>query len=337
MTCSRTGGGNPVVRGTKIVLKTVLLALALFSAGSRVPLLRQASAQTASGGDNPSSRHRSASGRDRPDDLRAVPRTHQPLGRGWSLRGADPRRPIRGPRLRDLLDTIRVGRTPCASSRPGSSMARKACASPPAASDRESGNGECSWSPVGSMTGRLDQGPGWRAAPVTARAGGRWRRAGTNASAPQRASATSRVAVSGSRTRKYWLTAHRPVSYDEALTAANVSQVTRCPLRAARVDFQACSFNHSDISRTIVGMSLEPAALANRAVLRTPACLQTGSRHGRETLYFLKDSWRGRRDSSPLAEAEGLGGVPEGGDPVKDRAQRGSWRGRRDSNPRPPA
>ena len=40
------------------------------------------------------------------EDLRPVPRTHQPLGRGWSLRGADPRRRIRGPRLRDVLDTI---------------------------------------------------------------------------------------------------------------------------------------------------------------------------------------------------------------------------------------
>ena len=48
-------------------------------------------------------------------------------------------------------------RTRCASSRLRSSMARKACGSPPAASDRESGNGECSWSPAGAMTGAVDQ------------------------------------------------------------------------------------------------------------------------------------------------------------------------------------
>jgi hypothetical protein len=43
--------------------------------------------------------------------------------------------------------------------------------------------------------------------------------------------------------------------------------------------------------------------------------------------------WRGRRDSRPLAETAGLGGVPENVGPADDRAKRGSWRRRRDSNP----
>ena len=39
--------------------------------------------------------------------------------------------------------------------------------------------------------------------------------------------------------------------------------------------------------------------LANNPVPRTPACLQAGSRDEREAVYFLKDTWRGRRDSNP--------------------------------------
>jgi hypothetical protein len=42
------------------------------------------------------------------------------------------------------------------------------------------------------------------------------------------------------------------------------------------------------------------APLAHKPVLpRTPAKLQAGSRNERELLCFLKDSWRGRRDSNP--------------------------------------
>ena len=43
--------------------------------------------------------------------------------------------------------------------------------------------------------------------------------------------------------------------------------------------------------------------LANKPVPRTPASLQAGSRKRTETLYFLKDSWRGRRDSNPRPPA----------------------------------
>ena len=49
MTCARIRGGNPLASGLTIVMKTALLALALFSAGWLEPLRHQASAQTASG------------------------------------------------------------------------------------------------------------------------------------------------------------------------------------------------------------------------------------------------------------------------------------------------
>ena len=55
-----------------------------------------------------SGRHRSPDRHDRSEHLRPVSRAHQPLGRGRSLRRADPRRRVRGQRLRDVLDGLRT-------------------------------------------------------------------------------------------------------------------------------------------------------------------------------------------------------------------------------------
>ena len=74
-------------------------------------LYRWAAAQSRSasrGRRHPPGRHRSPDRHDRSEDLRPVSRTHQPLGRGWPLRRADPRRRLRGPRLRDVLDGLRA-------------------------------------------------------------------------------------------------------------------------------------------------------------------------------------------------------------------------------------
>jgi hypothetical protein len=94
-------------------------------------------------------------------------------------------------------------------------------------------------------------------------------------------------------------------------------------------------------ARVNAGISINPAPLANR--LQTHPAAASGlfaSRLPPETgSPFFTDccSWRGRRDSCPLAKSAGRGGAPEHVDSADDRAARGSWRGRRDSNPRPPA
>jgi hypothetical protein len=94
-------------------------------------------------------------------------------------------------------------------------------------------------------------------------------------------------------------------------------------------------------ARVNAGISINPAPLANR--LQTHPAAASGlfaSRLPPETgSPFFTDccSWRGRRDSCPLAKSAGRGGAPEHVDSANDRAARGSWRGRRDSNPRPPA
>ena len=121
-------------------------------------------------GRSSSGRHRSPDRHDRSEHLRPVSRAHQPLGRGWSLRRADPRRRLRGQRLRDVLDGLRTaGRRArrrhavrawdeeCADHRRSPEVRHQATASLPGvrAELRRIG---------------LDQGRDGRAAPVAARA-----------------------------------------------------------------------------------------------------------------------------------------------------------------------
>ncbi len=141
---------------------------------------------------HPPGRHRPPFGHDRSEDLRPVPRTHQPLGRGWSLRRADPRRRLRGPRLRDVLDTVwTAGR---GAHRRGSVRAwdeeRADHRRPPAVGNQASARVP-GVRPELCRVG-LDQDRVGRATPVTARAGGGWPRAG-GSSAPG-----ARVGVAGS-------------------------------------------------------------------------------------------------------------------------------------------
>ena len=116
----------------QIVTRAALLALAWLSAGL---LDSPQHAGGRAGGvrrRHPSGRHRPPPWHDRPEDLRPVPRTHQSLGRGRPLRRADPRRRLRGQRLRDVLDSLRAAGRGARRGDVRSSVARRACGSPPA-------------------------------------------------------------------------------------------------------------------------------------------------------------------------------------------------------------
>ena len=135
-------------------MKTALLALALFSAGWLEPLRHQAAAQAASGVAILQVDTDRRLGTIDPEDLRPVPRAHQPLGRGRSLRRADPRRRLRGPRLRDLLDSLRTAGRGARRRDAVRAWHEERADHRRRASRRESGKGESSWSPAGAMTGR---------------------------------------------------------------------------------------------------------------------------------------------------------------------------------------
>ena len=106
MTCARIRGGNPLASGLtdrdENRVACARLALGRMARAAAAPGVRSDSPWRC----HPPGRHRPPPGHDRSEHLRPVPRTHQPLGRGRSLRRADPRRRLRGPRLRDLLDAL---------------------------------------------------------------------------------------------------------------------------------------------------------------------------------------------------------------------------------------
>ena len=82
------------------------------------------------------------------------------------------------------------------------------------------------------------------------------------------------------------------------------------------------------LTRGTRARSPRPTAWAARLSTSTP-----------QTTEQREGEWTTRGDSSPLAEADGLGGVPEHVDPANDRAARGSVDGDRDGtrarSPRP--
>ena len=64
------------------------------------------------------------------------------------------------------------------------------------------------------------------------------------------------------------------------------------------------SIRASEAGRNGSGMTTDFASSCKQANSAYPACFPAGPyRDEREALYFLKDSWRGRRDSNPRPPA----------------------------------